>query len=36
MTDEVGKSVAPVGDGDVGAAREDVPRGALLQSPAIW
>ena len=34
MTDEVRKSVAPVGDGDVGAAREDVPRGA--NGARVW
>ena len=34
MTDEVGKSVAPVGNGDVGAAREDVPRGA--NGARVW
>ena len=34
MTDEVGKSVTPVGDSDVGAAREDVPRGA--NGARVW
>ena len=34
MTDEVGKRVAPVGDGDVGATREDVPRGA--NGARVW
>ena len=34
MTEEVGKRVAPVGGGDVGATREDVPRGA--NGARVW
>ena len=34
MTDEVGKRVAPVGDGDVAAAGKDVPMGA--NGARVW